>query len=213
MSDRQGGRRSPPKSGKTPKPNQADKTTIQWNDDETSINPAFHIPLSDEELKALGELAAILGQIEWLMQLTVSILMGTTVELAQKLLGSTSIQANFNIWLSVIKEKSNNKLVVNMAVAVVDRLAEITEGRNDFFHAYFANATTNGLFVLQKTLTGDVGPVVAVRVRNSKATPLAKLHTIRNRAAQLSRYVGYIYWAGCGPSANENWQRADGPPF
>ncbi|MGH7015228.1 MAG: hypothetical protein ACREEL_13940 [Stellaceae bacterium] len=55
------------------------------------IKPAYHIPATDEELRLIGEPAAIQGQIEWMMQHTLIFSLGTLPDAARAILGSAGV--------------------------------------------------------------------------------------------------------------------------
>jgi hypothetical protein len=171
-----------------------------------SSPPAFHIPLSDQELKLLGELTAILGQVDWFMTLTVMNLLGIKLAAAQKLMGSTNVRTNADVWLSIINERATDKHVKGLAEALVKQLfPAVAEGRNDFIHSIFAGKEPPPFgFSFSKFPQDKL--TVAVRVKNLKTTPMTELVVIRNKAADLSQFVYHIYcWTSGIPGTQPNF--------
>ena len=62
-----------------------------------SPTPAFHIALGDEELKMVGEICAIQGQIEWLMLSTVTHLLELDQAAADAVMAATSLETKAKI--------------------------------------------------------------------------------------------------------------------
>jgi hypothetical protein len=91
--------------------------------------PAYHIPLSDEQLRMLGELCAVQGQIELLMQLTVAVLRKVSVRKARKLLGSPNLTANAAVWLEAVEKHAFRQDIKELARAIYDEIDVIRRGR------------------------------------------------------------------------------------
>jgi hypothetical protein len=173
--------------------------------------PAWHIPLSDDELRTLGELCAIQGQIEWLMLLTVMVLLRVTWEKARKLLGSPNISANARVWLAAVEKKASRETTKQLAKAVVDEIDVIRQRRNSFVHALFATAENEeDSFSLRRSGVPDnlqrgVTPRPAVAVHNLKTRPMANLKDTRDKAAMISHLVTHVYNCTNGLPGSETY--------
>src|SRR5262245_59992230 len=159
-----------------------------------AMEPAYHIPLTESELRLIGETCAIQGQIEDLMQQAVWQLLGDLSNATTlKIMGSTSMHTNADIWLAVIKDKCGDKAVVQMAQQVKSDLGEAAKGRNDFVHALFATASPDGSgFGIATDKSVMDGPTVAVRTRTRARRPASDIQHIRDRAARISRTIAHI---------------------
>jgi hypothetical protein len=163
--------------------------------------PAYHIPLDDEQLKLIGEICAIQGQIEWMMLNTVWFALGIEQQLANRIMGSTSIGTNADIWIRCVRKKQRNKYMLAMAERAFSDIKDLAEGRNDFVHAtYFARRPeqpdTPFTFVAEEgTPPVEFGvEAVAVRVRNQKTVPVSKLKSVRDAAAEISIRIAHVHW-------------------
>src|SRR5438045_2729111 len=99
------------------------------------IKPAFRIPLAYTELKMLGELCAIQGQVEHLLVHTLHYVLDVRLETARAILSSNSIHTNAKTWIAIFQEKCNDKQVLEWAKSGFGLVEGITRGRNDFVHA------------------------------------------------------------------------------
>jgi hypothetical protein len=166
------------------------------------LSPAWHIPLSDDQLRTLGELCAIQGQIEWLMQLTVSVQRGISLPKARKLLGSPNLSANAHIWLQTIEKATSRRDIKELAQAIVKEIDALRQGRNDFVHAVFAYGVENDDEAFFMTRNPE-GEQPAVAVHNLKAKPVANLKITRDKAAALSRFIDHVYMRTSGIPGTE----------
>lgn len=155
------------------------------------MEPAFHIPLDEDELRTLGEISAIQGQIELSITLTVQLLLDISHETALRILGSTSLGNNIDIWHRIVLEKAPEQRAT--ADRVKADVQALTEGRNDFIHAiYGADPGHAGIALF----SGVKHPVkwssfgdfkrIAMRVRNQKKKPVAEMRTVRAIAVRVS---------------------------
>ena len=72
----------------------------------SSFNTAYDIPLTQTDLAMIGEICAIQGQIEYLMQQTVQHLLGTKHTTTLVILtASNNLPAASNIWIHTIRDK------------------------------------------------------------------------------------------------------------
>jgi hypothetical protein len=169
------------------------------------VDPSWHIPLSDDELRTLGELCAIQGQIEWLMQLTVMVLRKVSLQKARKLLGSPNISANARIWLTAVEKGRSRRDIRQLAKAVVDEIDVIRQGRNDFVHAVFAYGEGEDAFSMtRKPDQNDLQRKPVVAVHNLKTKPLANLKAIRDKAATISHFIDFVYECTSGLPGTES---------
>jgi hypothetical protein len=158
------------------------------------MKPAYHIPLSETELRLIGETCAIQGQIEFLMQQTVLHLLDADFATALAIMGSTSIHTNVDVWLAVIRDKCADSDLVGLAEQIKRDMAEAVKGRNDFVHALFARTTADGRGIHLSTNPPIVedGIPVAVRARTRNQRPASDIQAVRNSAAKISREIAHL---------------------
>jgi len=158
-----------------------------------SLSPAFHIPLSDNDFKLIGELCAIQGQIELIMQMTVMALLKKSLRSVRKLMDSPNMTSNTNVWLNAVETHVPGEIFKELARTVADEIAVLREGRNDFVHAFYAVAgETEGSFGMHRDIDGASPPMddnPAVAVHRLKTKPMGRLKETRDKAAVLSRFV------------------------
>jgi len=153
------------------------------------MKPAYHIPLSERELQLLGELTAIQGQIDWLLQHVIEKLLDIGPGVSMKVLGSTQVRANMAVFDAIVAEKCPDELRPLCAEVSAD-IVTVSERRNDFIHAYY------GALVPLRDRPGEVlimgpGPVeqaisaIAVRPRSGKRTAMSELKPCRDLAAAV----------------------------
>jgi hypothetical protein len=153
-----------------------------------SLKPAYHIPLSPAELRLLGEICAIQGQIEWLMQECLFLLLDMNLGDVGVILGSTRFANNVDIWARIVRDKCDDKRVLAEVKAVVAAVAALTAGRNDFIHAIFVKWNDGWVGVAPRPLRGP-GQIVAMRTRGGKITPISRVRVVRNAAAEISQQL------------------------
>lgn len=163
--------------------------------------PAYHVPLNDNQFKLIGEICAIQGQIEWMMLNTVWFALGVNKELALRIMGSTAIGTNADIWIQCVRKKQRNKFLLAMAERAFADIKDLAEGRNDFVHAaYFARHADDPerqfVYIAHEGMEPlDEGvEAVAVRVRNQKTVSVDKLKTVRDAAAEISIRIAHVHW-------------------
>ena len=166
------------------------------------MDPAYHIPLGADRLKLIGEICAIQGQIEWMMQNTVREAFKVDNPLTQRIMGSTSIGTNAEIWIGVVRRKQRRKGILAHAEQAFRDIKDLAEGRNDFVHAvYFTKnpGSRTGMFI-RVAEAGSHNPAnsrtaIAVRVRNRKEVSVRKLAEVRDIAAAISVRVAHVHWS------------------
>jgi len=156
------------------------------------ITPAFRIPLADTELKMLGELCAIQGQVEHLLVYTLHYVLDVQVETARAILATNSIHTNAKTWIAIFQEKCNDKRVIELANSAFGLVEGITQGRNDFVHAIYARPMGT-MWLLDHApkgashKRGQRNEAIAIRTRDAKRKrPISDLIDVRNNAARLS---------------------------
>jgi hypothetical protein len=128
------------------------RSNLTSSDMTTPLEPAFHIPLTDAELKLIGEICAIQGQIEYLIHNIVEQLLGTSRDTTNTLLGSTSIRTNSEIFIKVMEDKCHHEKLKSLAESILTDIKTLSEGRNDFIHALYAQSHDGGGFSLRVRL-------------------------------------------------------------
>jgi hypothetical protein len=151
------------------------------------MEPAYHIPLTDDELKALGELCAIQGQIEWLMANIVMHLLDVPLSTANTILGSTVARTNADVWIEIIRAKCTNDEVRSKAEALVKPLKQFSDDRNVVVHAIYGHAESESFWSLHSYGVRSSKPVVGVRRRNQTRFPNTKIKETRNAGAKASQ--------------------------
>jgi len=167
----------------------------------------FHVPLEDDDIRLLGEICAVIGQIEFLMQLSVADLLDISQSLAQRILGSTSLAINTEIWAETVKAKCKRRDLHGLAEAVRAEIGDIMASRNDFFHTIYGIDLGEENFALTRNPDDAIGRTpIAIRVKTMKKTPITELKVTRDKAAQLSHFVAHIRNAGTA-----EWVKTDPP--
>ena len=157
------------------------------------MEPAYHIPLTEVELRLIGETCAIQGQIEYMMQQIVSILLDTDHTATLAIMGSTSIHTNADVWLAVIQDKCCDTALIESAQKIKAEMAQAAKGRNDFVHALFATSTPDGLgFMIGAGPIENGGPPIAIRTKSRKQRPASEIQEVRDNAARISRAIAHI---------------------
>jgi len=163
------------------------------------MEPVFHIPLSDEQLIALGEICAIQGQIDYIMQLTVENALNIKAGTARAVLGSSGLKTNIELWAQIMRDKLTDRMALSLVDLVVKDAEFLAPGRNDFVHAFFAEITPNGGIRLsggvdRKTVVPKLTrPVMAVRTRNQQKRAAADLSKVRDIAARITHCLWKIF--------------------
>lgn len=163
------------------------------------MNPAYQIPLSPRELQCLGELTAIIGQVDEDITRTVSGLISADRPTANLVLGSSKVADNSNIWAALIGLRSKDEDILWLVEHAIKEITEVSKGRNDFVHAFFQHGSVLSISVVEvedghAVVYGETEPVTARRVRNNKRRPIAELFDVRDRAARLSCLIAHIGW-------------------
>jgi hypothetical protein len=152
----------------------------------SSVKPAYHIPLSPAALRMIGEICAIQGQIEHLMQDCLFLLLDMNLDDVRAILGSTRIGNNIDIWARIVRDKCSDKATLRQVDAVVAETAALAAGRNDFVHAVFARQTTDGWIGFARHRIRKPGRTVGIRTRSGKLTPVSRVRAVRNAASRIS---------------------------
>lgn len=160
--------------------------------------PALRIDATDEELKLVGELCGIQAQVEHFMQWSVEHLLGVKREVVQKILGSTVLGTNAAVWLSIVRAKSAEDHVKNLAQFAYAKVISLSTGRNDFIHA---------LYTYAPNADGTRFVPSAVRVKSGKYRPLTELRSVRDEAAVLSHLMAHLNWCVMPPDQKEDARR------
>ena len=159
------------------------------------VEPAYAIAASDTDLQLIGELCAIQGQMEYLMHRIVQHLLQTGDNATRKILGSTSIGTNIDLWLWVIRNKCPFPELVKLAEDIQGEISTLAQGRNDFVHALYAQGnmedTSFGL-VSGGKYHPAFGGSVAVRMKTGKKRSTSDLLSVRNTAARLSCAMAHL---------------------
>ncbi len=149
------------------------------------MNPAYHIPLSDEELKLLGEISAIQGQIEFFLQDSLIFALGVGRPVTMAILGESGLGKSVKIWIAILREKARTDPIRDLANEVHADLMMLTKGRNSLLHAVFATDLFGG-FGFTTMPTDSSHPTIAVRTSNMNTAPASEIKKTRDFAAKIS---------------------------
>jgi hypothetical protein len=160
--------------------------------------PAFRIPLNNSELKTLGELCAIQGQVEHLLVYTLHYVLDLPLESARTILASNSLHTNAKMWIEIFRAKCADQQLLTTAEAAFALVERTTRGRNDFVHALYAVPKGN-MWMLDHVPKGSShkhskgSEAIAIRTRDiGKKRSIAELEAVRNDAAKLSGLLADI---------------------
>src|SRR5438128_2256334 len=106
------------------------------------MDPAFKVPLDEKQLALVGELTAILGQIDEVMIRTIERLLSVDRAAANYILGSSKIADNSGIWAQVIRNRTNDADTTWLVAHALTEMEGVSKGRNDFVHAWFDHVRT-----------------------------------------------------------------------
>lgn len=162
------------------------------------MEPAFLLLLSDEQHAQLGELTAIIGQVDEILIRTVAHLLTVERAAANRIMGSTKISDNAGIWSELIRAKTKDDEIHWLVSHVMAEIQLVSAARNDFIHAWFQMTRKGGAWSSAfGNAFGDSwggSPVLeARRVKSDKPRAVSELPDVRNRAARLSCLVAHIW--------------------
>ncbi len=164
------------------------------------MKPAYHISLTAPEKRVIAEIAAIQTQIDWIIRITVQRLLDVSPATAQRIVGSTVLKTNAEIWIKVVREKHRSHEARQWAELAFAETAAISKGRNDFLHTLFGiegNPETGPVSFLlghtKRPLT-RLRSRKAIRASTSKEVDLSSLYEVRNEAAHLSCVFAHVEW-------------------
>jgi hypothetical protein len=162
------------------------------------MEPAYHIALTATQKRMIAELAATQSQIEWLMQLTVMHLLEVSGEAARVIMGSTSLAANAQIWISVVREKHPEDGCRAWAEVAFKQMSDLAKSRNDYLHSVYGYGETADdiSFMFSHVIepTDKVFPTAGIRVKTLAIAPLSRLRAARDQAARLTVILAHIEW-------------------
>lgn len=168
----------------------------------TRITTAYDIPLTDADLAAIGQICAIQGQIEYLMQQIVQRLLQTNHAATTAIMTSTnSFPRISEVWLSVVRDKCKEPHLVGIAEEAFKRMTSLTQGRNHFVHAFYAQSGGNGGFGLTRGSANSdrflehlakLDTIVAVRTRDRKMRSKGGIVGVRDDAAKISCALAHV---------------------
>jgi hypothetical protein len=181
-----------------------------------SVMAEYPLSVSDEHLRMVGRLCVLQGHIEFYMVGTFTWAAPSMNEaLARKILGSTNLLVNFDIWLDTLYQNRflNPKIPLDWAEIAVEQASDLISGRNDFVHGVFGyenrvEGIPDPIFTVAP-LSGHPHRQVAMRVKSGAQAELSALSDVLQRATELARIMAFIYGrAGSGLPA---WLGTLGP--
>ena len=120
----------------------------------------------------IGELCAVQGQIETLIQRTAKLLLSVSDDVIMAIFGSTSVRVNCDIWIKICRERINDAELLKVVEQAHKSATTISEGRSNFVHAMFESEPWFDI-ILPFTTT------VAIRVKNRNKNEMKKLKEAR----------------------------------
>jgi hypothetical protein len=160
-----------------------------------AVEPAYHIPLTERDLALIGEICAIQGQIEYLMQNSIGTMLRVSHDAQVSITtASPSLRALANIFINVARCKCIEDDLKALAESIFAQIEDLSKGRNDFVHAIYGEDGPQLSFGLSAGL-GKPIPVapVAVRTSSRKKRPATELNIVRDAAAQTSQLLYRFY--------------------
>ncbi|MFC3324290.1 hypothetical protein [Mesorhizobium cantuariense] len=165
------------------------------------MEPAFKLLLSDDQHAVLGELTAILGQVDEILIRTVAKLLNVQRGTANRIMGSTKVSDNAGIWAEVIRAKTTDEDTLWLVTHTLAEIQIVSAARNDFIHAWFqivqrGGAWADGVWkagVWRDGVWGDKAVLEARRVKSDKPRPVSDLQAVRDQSARLSCLVAHIW--------------------
>jgi hypothetical protein len=149
--------------------------------------PAYHIPLSDSELRLVGEIAAIQGQIEYLLGHAMQVMLDISTEAMLAMMHSPSLKTNTYTFVTVARTKAPTDELRDLAEHVFTQMEILAKGRNDFIHAIYATDTPDGAgFALSSGIGSAIDDAVAIKTGSYKKRRAAELQEVRDGLAKIS---------------------------
>jgi hypothetical protein len=170
------------------------------------MQPAYHIPLNDADLRTIGELAAIQAQVEYFMQHVVRTLLQLSHDATLTVMGSTSIRINAEVFIALAREKCSDQNLLKTAEYIFEAVESLSKGRSDFLHALYAIPSNHekGGFMLSGGIGKPLGEAAAYRTKNFKKTDLSELRNVRDKAAQVSCALAHLDWRLMGGAEQDS---------
>ncbi|MGB6730162.1 MAG: hypothetical protein WBE84_03265 [Xanthobacteraceae bacterium] len=191
------------------------------------MRPAYELPLNQKQFAQLGELTAIIGQIDDFMVQTVAHLLKVDRAAANLIMGSSKVADNSSIWATTIRNRTKDEDILWLLELAEKDFPDLSRDRNDFIHAVFTHriqsvggAAVIGLNEGQSTVINTAtGPMIAtgisptaLRVRDVKEREMNDLTAIIERAGRLSCLIAHLDHLLAGnPATTSPWLGRLGP--
>lgn len=158
---------------------------------------AYKIPLSAEDLAALGEIILTVGQIDNDMALSLTGLLGIDRPTANRLMWS---QEPIDLWSGVLKGRCSHPHFDSTVALAGSEVKGVQRSRNDLIHADYLdafphNGTTATFRESYPWKDEPSGRVVASRSRDQTLRPSEDIGRLRTWAARTSRLVAHVCFA------------------
>lgn len=167
--------------------------------------PAFPVPLTEKQLALLGEICAIQGQIETLMQETLERGLNIKIETAARALGHGGIRNNAEVWKALLLDGAIDDEFIDVVQKVHKAIETLAKGRNDFVHAEYKSAGVDLSVDDQGTISTEMASV-AVRVKTRTTRDTSDLKLVRDEAARISRMMGHLLYLLQGHPSPSPWR-------
>ncbi len=141
----------------------------------------------------------IAGQIDGEMAQTVCrILKIKRTSFGSTIMGSTSIETNFQIWSLAIAHKTKDLDILWLVSHAKSEVQAVARGRNDFVHAVYYERLESGAYTFSSSNEyAEIRPdssesTFAQRIKTGKRKSVTELAALRDKAARLSCLIAHI---------------------
>lgn len=175
-----------------------------------SFEPAYDIPLTDQEFAYLGQLVATMGQAEEEMILCVSGLIHADRPTTERVMGSGSMAVKSSIWAAFVKLRSDDDNIHKWVDHAMEEIGAVPADRNSYVHANWrlnVGDAETPMFYRRSSghenplWNGKGGTATATRTQNSAITkPVTELLATVDRANRLSQVIAHITARMCADS-------------
>ena len=170
-----------------------------------STLPAFQIPLTQVEHCLIGEICAIQGQIDYLMQSAVKRWLVVDHATMLAVMGSTAIRRNADIFVKVAREKCKwHPERLELAESIFAQIEALATARGGFVQAVYALRDAQSPPSAEDA-TPILKNIVGVRTKNRNQRPVGNIEKVRNEAARISRALAHLEWLMTRGDAPSPW--------
>ena len=168
--------------------------------------PAFQIPLTQVELSLIGEICAIQGQIDYLMQSAVKRWLVIDQVTILAVMGSTAIRRNADIFVKVAREKCKwHPECLQLAETIFAQIDALAPARGGIVHPVYALRDAQSSPPSAEDVTPLLENIVGVRTKTRKQRSGGDIEKVRNDAARISCALAHLDWLMTRGDAPSPW--------